>query len=134
MKNDKKKYQKAYIALKKKFKLKDFVVLFHNGKYAIRPCLTAIDQDGNSQDIYVDDKYHNVDFAYIDEFRGRFSRVQPWMVAKAMFDLVKQSSIYMISSKSMEDIDCNRHKKEDFTILRKGLQLEQFFIEADFTS
>ena len=132
--DNKAKYLKAYDALKKKFKLKDFVVLFHNGRYAIRPCLTAIDQDGNSQDIYVDDKYHNVDFAYVDEFRGRFSRIQPWMVAKAMFDLVKRSSIYMISNKSMADIDCNICKKEDFTILRKGLQLEQFLIIEELAS
>ena len=132
--DNKAKYLKAYDALKKKFKLKDIVVLFHNGKYAIRPCLTAIGQDGYRQDMYVDDKFHNVNFAYVDEFHGRYGRVQPWMVAKAMFDLAKQSSIYMISSKSMEDIDCNRHKKEDFTVLRKGSQLEQFFIEVDLTS
>lgn len=127
-------YKQAYEAFKKKFKLKDIVVLYHNGKYAIRPCLTAIDQNDNMQNIYVDDKYHNVDFAYVDEFCGRCGRVPPWMVAKAMFDLAKQSSIYMISSKSMEDIDCNRHKKEDFTILRKGSQVDCFLIEADFTS
>ena len=132
--DNKAKYLKAYNALKNKFKLKDFIVLFYNGRYAIRPCLNAIDQDGNVQDIYVDDKYHNVNFAYVDEFRGNFSRVQPWMIAKAMFDLVKQSSIYMISSKSMEEIYCDRHKKEDFTILRKGSQVDCFLVEADFTN
>ena len=132
--DNKAKYLKAYVALKKKFKLREIVILFHNGRYAIRPCLTAIDQEGNTQSMWIDDKFHNVNFAYVDEFHGRYGRVQPWMVAKAMFDLAKQSSIYMISSKSMEDIDCNRHKKEDFTVLRKGLQLEQFFIEADLTS
>lgn len=132
--DNKAKYLKAYDALKKTFKLREIVILFHNGRYAIRPCLTAIDQDGNRQDIWVDDKFHNVNFAYVDEFHGRYGRVQPWMVAKAMFDLVKQSSIYMISSKSMEDIDCNRHRKEDFTILRKGSQVDCFLIEADFTS
>lgn len=103
-------------------------------KYAIRPCLIVIDQDSNTQNMWVDDKFHNVDFAYVDEFCGRCGRVQRWMVAKAMFDLVKQFSIYMISSKSMAEIDCCIHKKEDFTILRKGLQLEQFYIEADLTS
>ena len=132
--DNKAKYLKAYAALKKKFKLREIVILFHNGRYAIRPCLTAIDQEGNTQSMWIDDKFHNVNFAYVDEFHGRYGRVQPWMVAKAMFDLAKQSSIYMISSKSMADIDCNRHRKEDFTILRKGLQLEQFFIEADLTS
>ena len=132
--DNKAKYLKAFNALKKKFKLKEIVVLFHNGRYAIRPCLIAIDQEGNKQSIWIDSKIHNVDFAYVDEFHGRHSRVLPWMVAKAMFDLAKQSSIYMISGKSMEDINCNRHKKEDFTILRKGLQLEQFLIETDLTS
>lgn len=127
-------YKQAYVALKKKFKLKDIVVLFHNGKYAISPCLTVIDQNDNKQNIYVDDKYHNVDFAYIDEFHGRYGRVPPWMVAKAMFDLAKWFSIYMISSKSMEDIDCNIYKKEYFTILRKGLQLEQFLITEELAS
>lgn len=132
--DNKAKYLKAYEAFKKKFKLKDIVVLFHNGKYAIRPCLTAIDQDGNRQNMWIDDKYHNVDFAYVDEFHERHGRIQPWMVAKAMFDLAKQSSIYMISNKSMNDIDCNIHKKEDFTILRKGSQVYCFLIEADLTS
>ena len=106
--DNKAKYLKAFDVLQKKFKLKDIVVLFHNGKYAIRPCLVAIDQDGNKQDMWIDDKYHNVDFAYVDEFRGKYGRVQLWMVVKAMFDLVKRSSIYMISNKSMADINCNR--------------------------
>lgn len=132
--DNKAKYLKAYDALKKKFKLRKIVVLFHNGKYAIRPCLNAISQDGNEQSMWIDDKFHNVNFAYVDEFRGRYGRVQPWMVAKAMFDLAQHSSIYMISSKSMADIDCNICKKEDFIILRKGLQLEQFLVEVDFTS
>ncbi len=134
--DNKAKYLKAFNALKKKFKLKDFVILFYNGKYAIRirPCLIAIDQNGNRQNMWIDDKIYNVDFAYVDEFHGRYGKVQPWMVAKAMFDLAKQSSIYMISDKSMEDIDCNRHKKEDFTILRKGSQVDCFLVEADFTS
>ena len=127
-------YTQAYEAFKKKFKLKDIGVLFHNGKYAIRPCLTAIDQNGNKQNLYVDDKYYNVDYAYVDEFCGRCGRILPWMVAKAMFDLAKQSSIYMISSKSMADIDCNIYKKEYFTILRKGSQVDCFLVEADFTS
>jgi len=131
--NNKAKYLKAYDTLKKKFKLKGIGVLFHNGKYAIVPCLFAIDQNGNKQDMQVDDKIHNVDFAYVTEFRGKYGKVQSWMVAKAMFDLAKQSSIYMISSKSMEDIDCNRHKKEDFTILRKGSQIDCFLVEADFS-
>ena len=132
--SSKKNYILAFNALKKKFKLKDIVVLFHNGKYAIRPCLTAIDQDGNKHSIWRDDKIYNVDYAYVDEFRGRHGGVLPWMVAKAMFDLAKRSSIYMISSKSMVDIDCNICKKEDFTILRKGSQVDCFLVEADFTS
>lgn len=132
--DNKAKYLKAYDALKKKFKLKDFVILFNIGKYAIRPYLTAIDQNGNRQTIYVDDKFHIVDFAYVDEFRGRYGKVQPWMVAKAMFDLTQQSSIYMISSKSVEDINFNIRKKEDFIILRKGLQLEQFLIDEELAS
>ena len=126
-------YKQAYEAFKKKFKLKDIVVLYHNGNYAIRPCLIAIDQNDNKQNIYVDDKYHNVDFAYVDEFCGRYGRVPSWMVAKAMFDLAKWSSIYMISSKSMADIGWTC-KKEDFTILRKGSQVDCFLVEADFTS
>lgn len=134
--DNKTKYLKAYDALKKKFNLKDIVVLFYDGKYAIRirPCLTAIDQNGNKRNLWVDDTIYNVDFAYVDEFRERYGKVQPWMVAKAMFDLAKHSSIYMISNKSMNDIDCNRHKKEDFTILRKGSQVYCFLIEADLTS
>ena len=132
--DNKAKYLKAFNALKKKFKLKDIIVLFHNGKYATRPCLIAIDQDGNMQNMWVDDKFHNVDFAYVDEFLGICDRVQHWMVAKAMFDLAKQFSIYMISNKSMGEIDCNIRKKEDFTILRKGIQLEQFLIDVDLIS
>lgn len=131
--DNKAKYLKAYNALKKKFKLKDIVVLYHNGKYAIRPCLTVIDQNDHKQYIYVDDKYHDLDFAYVDEFRRRYRRVPPWMVAKAMFDLAKQSSIYMISSKSMVDIGWTC-KKEDFIILRKGSQVECFLIEVDFAN
>lgn len=129
-----KTYKHAYDAFKKKFNLKDIVVLYYNGKYAIRPCLIAIDQDGDKQNMWIDDKIHNVDFAYVDEFHGRYGRVQPWLVAKAMFDLAKHSSIYMISSESMNDILCNRHKKEDFTILSKGMQLEQFLVDFDFNS
>ena len=128
-----KTYKQAYEALKKRFKLKDIVVLFHNGNYAIRPCLAAIDQDGNKHGMWIDDKIHNVSYAYVDEFRGRRGRIQPWMVAKAMFDLAKRSSIYMVSSKSMAAVDCNICKKEDFTILRKGLQLEQFLVDSDFS-
>ena len=56
------------------------------------------------------------------------------MVAKAMFDLTQQSSIYMISSKSVEDINFSICKKEDFIILRKGLQLEQFLIDEELAS
>jgi len=132
--DNKAKYLKAYNALKNKFKLKDIVVLFYEEKHEIRPCLIAIDQDGNKKNIYVDDKFWNTDFAYVDEFRGKYGRVQPWMIAKAMFDLAKLSSIYMISNKSMADIDCNIYKKEHFTILRKGSQVDCFLVEADFTS
>lgn len=64
---DVKTYKKAYELILKKFNLKDIIVEFSNGKYEIRPCLVAISQDGCKQNMWIDDPFYNVNYAYVDE-------------------------------------------------------------------
>ena len=127
---------KAFNALKNLFNLKDIGVTFWSSgsgiyRYRSRPYLMVITNNDQYIELYVENPYY-IDYAYVDEFNElkyieASVSIQPWKIVKALFNIAQQSPVYLFKS----NVDPYYCDKNQYILLNKGVQLNEFLIYAD---
>lgn len=144
--NDEALFTKAFNTMIERWNLKDIRVKFWEDRhykagdpYMCRPCVCAVNDKGE-QALYRRDKYHVIDYVYVDEFSKddyipvipsgtpRVS-IQPFQLACALFRIAQDDPIYYVPS-NVDPYYCDLSK---YVMLRKRAQVNMFLVESDFS-
>lgn len=142
--NDEVLFTKAFNAMIARWSLKDIHVKFwadthykNVGPYRCHPYVCVVNDKGE-QSLLKRDKYHVIDYVYVDEFNKndyipvtpfgtpRIS-IQPFQLAHTLFRIAQDDPIYYIPS-NVDPYYCDLSK---YVMLRKGIQLNMFLVESD---
>lgn len=135
--DNKAKYLKAFTGFKDLFNLKNIYVAFWSRGYGIyqyrsRPYLAVITDDDQHIDLKVADPHYKFDYAYVDEFnKSKYISasvpIQPWQIARSLFNLAQKSPIYLF----MPNVDPYYCNENQYVFLNKDVQLIEFLIHVD---